>query len=264
MTRPAPARDRLHHDRTGPPGQPVVLVHGMCGGAWVFEDLLPHLGQLDCVTYDRRGHSRSRDVGAAQDVAVHVADLAGLLDELGLDRPVVFGSSSGAVIALELAARLPERVGGLVLSEPPLFGLVPAEAATVQRRAAAVIDPAMATGGPVAALAAFLDMVAPGMWERQSEARRDAYAANADLLLPTILATRSTLTAADLAGITTPTAVICGDQSPPTYRTITRRLADGLADAELVVIQGAGHASHVDAPHDVAGVVQAMAGRVAG
>jgi len=44
------------------------------------------------------------------------ADVAAVIETLGLDRPVVLGESAGGFVALELAKRTPEAVGGLVLA----------------------------------------------------------------------------------------------------------------------------------------------------
>jgi pimeloyl-ACP methyl ester carboxylesterase len=44
---------------------------------------------------------------------------AALLDGLGIDGAVVLGHHTGAAVAIELAARAPERVRALVLSSPP-------------------------------------------------------------------------------------------------------------------------------------------------
>ena len=45
----------------------------------------------------------------------HLDDLQGVLEQYGIDRCLVLGCSLGGIIALELAARFPEKVGGLIL-----------------------------------------------------------------------------------------------------------------------------------------------------
>lgn len=86
------------------------------------------------LTYDRTGWGRAE---AAEDyrrtsIAEQAIEAAGLLrrsdpgpGEPELDEPVtVLGSGFGAVVALELALAEPELVSGVILVEPPLFGLL--------------------------------------------------------------------------------------------------------------------------------------------
>ncbi len=71
------------------------------------------------INYDRRGRGDSSDT---QPYAVQreVEDIEALLDNAG-GSAFVFGSSSGAALALEAAARLPRKVKKAVLFEPPFI-----------------------------------------------------------------------------------------------------------------------------------------------
>ncbi|WP_248962426.1 alpha/beta fold hydrolase [Sphaerisporangium perillae] len=79
------------------------------------------------VTFDPRGNSRSAIHGALRDQRVeeHAEDAHLLLTEVGAEPAYVFGSSSGALVGLDLAARHPEQVRGLVAHEPPAATLLP-------------------------------------------------------------------------------------------------------------------------------------------
>ena len=78
------------------------------------------------VTYDRRGYSRSHldDRDAPASISEHADDAYRILADLGAGPGTVFGSSIGALIALELAAAEPGAVGWLVVHEPPLGQLL--------------------------------------------------------------------------------------------------------------------------------------------
>jgi class 3 adenylate cyclase len=67
--------------------------------------------------YDDRGDGRSDPVplSGMPDLDLRVADLVGILDQLGLDRVAVIGDTDGGVVAIALAALHPERVSSLVL-----------------------------------------------------------------------------------------------------------------------------------------------------
>jgi pimeloyl-ACP methyl ester carboxylesterase len=80
------------------------------------------------VTMDPLGHgssSRPRE-SWRYSMASFAAQTQALLDHLELDRAVVGGTSLGANITLELAARAPERVAGMVIEMPVLDNAIPA------------------------------------------------------------------------------------------------------------------------------------------
>ena len=73
------------------------------------------------VAYDPRGNSRSTFDGAPEELQLDVQadDAAALIKALGGGAAYVFGTSGGAQIGLNLAARHPDRVRTLVAHEPP-------------------------------------------------------------------------------------------------------------------------------------------------
>jgi pimeloyl-ACP methyl ester carboxylesterase len=73
---------------------------------------------VDAILYDLRGHGRSERTERGYSTHQAVADLAGLLDELGVAEPVhLVGNSYGGLIAARMAVAAPERVASLVLVE---------------------------------------------------------------------------------------------------------------------------------------------------
>jgi pimeloyl-ACP methyl ester carboxylesterase len=95
---------------------PVLLVHGLASNARTWDGVAERLATLGHVaaTVDLRGHGRSSKPDGPYDVATVAEDLAALVGALGLDRPVVAGQSWGGNVVLELAARYPEQVRGIV------------------------------------------------------------------------------------------------------------------------------------------------------
>lgn len=121
---------RLHHEVAGPPDAPVVVLTGHPAGADDFRDLGAHLaGDHRVLLHDPRGFGASPldDPSDDADPDRLADDLAALLDAVAGpgSRADVFGSSGGAVAALALAARQPQRVRVLVAHEPPLLGVLP-------------------------------------------------------------------------------------------------------------------------------------------
>jgi pimeloyl-ACP methyl ester carboxylesterase len=113
---------------TGP-----VLLMISCGptDAGIFAGLARFLAdRYTVVTYDPRGNSRSVLDGPPEDqrTDVHGGDAAQLLAALSGEPANVLGSSGGAQIGLNLAARYPHRVHTLVAHEPPCVQLLHAAA----------------------------------------------------------------------------------------------------------------------------------------
>ena len=116
----------LDYTDEGPRDAPaVVLLHGWPGGARDYRDVVPLLSDLRTVVPDLRGFGDSdrhlRDPATAYGAAAQARSVAGLVTELGLDRPVVAGYDVGSRVAQQLARDRPDQVGALALA-PPLPG----------------------------------------------------------------------------------------------------------------------------------------------
>ncbi|MBM7775372.1 pimeloyl-ACP methyl ester carboxylesterase [Actinokineospora baliensis] len=127
----------VHYQVSGS-GPLLMLLPGGGGDADTLSRLASQLSdRYTTVSFDRRGLSRSALVDAEEHpgIATHADDAARVLDALGEQPAAVFGSSLGAIIALDLATRYPQRVRALVVHEPPLPHLLTPEG---ERRARAV------------------------------------------------------------------------------------------------------------------------------
>jgi Predicted hydrolases or acyltransferases (alpha/beta hydrolase superfamily) len=117
----------FHIQRLTPAGQAdeapaVVFIHGLVMdnlSSFYYTLAGPVVGAgAQAVLYDQRGHGRSERPSAGYTAADAVADLVGILDELGLTRSVyLVANSFGGVVALGAALAHPHRVAGLVLIE---------------------------------------------------------------------------------------------------------------------------------------------------
>jgi pimeloyl-ACP methyl ester carboxylesterase len=117
---------RLCYDRSGS-GKPVILLHGWPGDRADYRILAPVLAETcQVVVPDLRGFGQSDkhagDPGTAYDASAQARSVAGLIRELGLDRPVVAGYDIGSRIAQTLARESPELVRALVVA-PPMPGV---------------------------------------------------------------------------------------------------------------------------------------------
>lgn len=110
---------RLHYDRSGGSGPPLVVAHG------VFDDgrcRLPLARDLaddyDVIVYDARGHGHSDAPESGYDADTRAADLIGLLEGLGVADPILFGHSMGGDTVLAAAALNPDRPRAVVAVDP--------------------------------------------------------------------------------------------------------------------------------------------------
>jgi pimeloyl-ACP methyl ester carboxylesterase len=118
---------RLAYDRRGADGPSVILLHGWPGDHTDFRYVIALLDKdLDVVVPDLRGFGRSDkhsvDPSEGYSAAAQADSIVALIDELGLDRPVIGGYDIGSRIAQTLAGGHPGLARHLVLS-PPLPGV---------------------------------------------------------------------------------------------------------------------------------------------
>ena len=139
-------------------GRPVLLMIGQPMTADGFDALAAHFTDRTILTYDPRGLGRSKRTDGRSDHTPQqqTADLHLLIEALGVGPVDVFGSSGGAVTALELVATRPGDVVTLVAHEPPINAVLP-DAAAAERARAAFHD-AYRTKGFGAGMAAFIAM----------------------------------------------------------------------------------------------------------
>jgi len=112
-----PARVPLAHTVHGT-GAPLVLVAGTGypGSTWPPELVDPLAERCTVVTFDHRGTGRTPGTPGPYSTRLFAADLAGLLDELGLEEAHVLGHSMGGRVAQWLALDEPARVRSLILA----------------------------------------------------------------------------------------------------------------------------------------------------
>jgi N-formylmaleamate deformylase len=121
----------------------VVIVPGITSPAATWEFVSEELARdhhVVCLDVRGRGYSDTPESGYT--LEDYAADVAALIDGLGLDRPVVLGHSMGARVAVAFGALYPELRGPLLVVDPPLTGpgrppyATPLEAFVTELRAA--------------------------------------------------------------------------------------------------------------------------------
>lgn len=247
----------LFYELSGTGEIPLVLVHGSWVSHHEWDLVVPGLADLlRVLTYDRRGHSESERPTREGSIREDFADLAALVEHLGLGPAWVAGNSLGGTIMLRLAGEHPDLFRGLIAHEPPLFSLLSDDPAVapmlseVGRRLAAVAE-RIAYGDHAGAAELFVESVAlgPGGWPQVPPQLQSIIIENA----PTFLDEVNDLEqlAFDLEWIKTfprPALLTTGGQSPPTFAPVVTKLADVLPHVEVVTFSGSGHIPHVTHP----------------
>lgn len=97
-------------------GTPVILLHGGLATAELsWNDPIDSLaGSYRVLAPDSRGHGRTGNLEQGLNYALMADDVAGFIDGLGLDRPVLVGYSDGAQVAIEFGLRHPGKARALV------------------------------------------------------------------------------------------------------------------------------------------------------
>jgi pimeloyl-ACP methyl ester carboxylesterase len=107
-------------------GTLLLLIAGAMGDTRFYSSAADKLAsEFTVVCYDRRCNSRSSgDRTNDMTVAQRARDAYAIIQAMGTDKAIVFGSSGGAIIGLELAATRPEVIDFLIAHEPGVIDLI--------------------------------------------------------------------------------------------------------------------------------------------
>jgi pimeloyl-ACP methyl ester carboxylesterase len=135
---------RMHYWRTGGNKPPLVLAHGSSDDGLCWTNLAKEFqSDFDIIMFDARGHGLSDPPTPSDPQDVQVEDLAGLIKELKLNRPILMGHSMGSASVAHFAAKYPDVARAVILEDPNLLRRANAPAAptqsTPESRRAAII-----------------------------------------------------------------------------------------------------------------------------
>ncbi|MCH8466381.1 MAG: 3-oxoadipate enol-lactonase [Roseinatronobacter sp.] len=243
----------LHYADQGPYDGPAVLFANSLGtDLRIWEPLLPYLRPgLRIIRYDKRGHGLSDTLPAPYTMDELTDEAAALLEHLSLQRVTVVGLSIGGMIAQNLAARPPDLVGALVLMDTA------AKIGTVQmwhERIAAI----RAHG-----IAALSQPILERWFAPEFHSTRpDELALWRNMLCRTslegYLGCCAAIAAADLTAQTRalrlPAIAMAGSADGATPPELVQTTA-GYLNAPFSLIDGAGHLPCVEAPQQVAALI---------
>ncbi len=229
----------------------VVFIHGAGAdhSAWVLQTrYFAHHGR-NVLAIDLPGHGRSE--GPAIDTIAGLADwLMALLDAAGIEKAAVVGHSLGSMVALEAAARVPERVWAIAL----LGTAIPMAVGEGLLAAAKANDPAafdMITIWGHGAEAQIGRHKVPGLW-MTGNALRLLERSQPGVLHNDLKACNDYQDGmAAAAKVACPALLLLGDSDRMTPPQAARSLAEAIAGSETVVLPRCGHMMSVEQPDAV-------------
>ena len=235
----------------------LLLLHGTLSTARQLTGLarlLAAYGQVTVHAVDRRGSGESRLADPAPlSVEVHVGDLLAVLDAEGCRAAALVGVSFGAVVALEFAARVPDRSLAVVAWEPPYGPLADERTQRAFAAVATATERAWQTGGVPSAAEAFMRGVADDAWDRSSDRTR-TFLAGESVGAYVDVGLRG-LDPAGLGRIAVPTTILTGGASEPFYLPIAEALTARIPGARQMDLAGMTHASPISDPAPIAEAV---------
>lgn len=221
---------QIYYRCYGSAGPAVVLLHGGLANGEYWGNQIPALRRADyqVLVIDSRGHGRSTRDARPYTYELMASDIVAVMDALKIRRAAVVGWSDGAIVGLVMAMHDPERVTRVFafaanmdpsgvkpdVDKNPTFARFERQTATDYVRLSK-------TPGDFAAFKAAVEK----MWD-----------------------TEPNYTAADLARIRAPTAIVDGDHDEAIKRAHTEYLARSIPGAKLIILPGLSHFAMLQRP----------------
>lgn len=230
----------------------LLLIHPLGGDLTFWDECITHWQpSFTCVACDLRSAGASPRAHEPISMAQHAGDLETLRGALGLPSVVPIGCAIGSMVAASYAARYPEHVPALVLSNPALRTSEAARA-MLHERAQAVRSGGMAAILPGAVDRAFLeqprDMRYQRYYARFAEQDAEAYALSA-------LSVLDADASEDLQALRCPALVVAGGHDVLLPQEQSRGAHALIADAQFHLLPDAAHFAPLQQPRAFAELV---------
>ncbi len=248
----------IEYDEVGAGDRAFVLLHGFTGSRDDFADVLENIGQLGrTLVPDLRGHGGTTNPGRGYGLDQMSADLAGFLDAVGLSKCDLLGHSLGGMIALHFVLAHPERVQSLILMDTSdqshgtmpgwLHRAIKFATRRIPMRWHWQVLRASRRELPEPVHRAALEMGMERYWARIRTKLEAMDPVAFDQLLGEIMK-REPVTER-LGEIRCPTLVMVG-QEDTAFLGPSRRMAETIPDAKLVIFEKAHHSPQIESPKE--------------
>jgi len=244
----------IAYDRQGK-GTPLVLLHGFPLDHHLWDDVVPLLeDSFDLIVPDLRGFGESTTVDTLYTTEDLASDIAGLLDQVGIEKTAIAGHSMGGYVALAFARLYPEKISGLGLVSTQALADSPERKEGRYKSAADVAEKGI--GGVVDGMTTkFTSDERLQEFARKSMERQQPAAYIGGLKA---MAERSDSTSL-LASIEYPVVIIHGDADALIPVERGQEMKDTISHAHFVKIKDAGHVPMLEAAQETANGLKLLA-----
>lgn len=232
--------------RGNPAGPTVVFVNGLLTDTASWNGHLPHFEeQYRCLVYDCRGQGQSDKPDHVYTTALHTADLAALVEALGIGKAHFVGLSNGGAAVLDYAAGHPERALSLAVS-----GAYAHVDTILKVKLTSWVRAMEAGGSPLR-----FDVAVPWVWggrfleenyEKLLPFREKGVHMPIEWAMNLIRGAMDHDIRSKLANIQAPVLAVVGEEDVLTPPALSRYIAEEAPRGELCVMPGLGHASALE------------------
>jgi pimeloyl-ACP methyl ester carboxylesterase len=222
----------------GTHAQSLVFIHGSGGnsGAWSEQYSVLHKA-FNIAAIDLPGHGQSEGSGE-KDIFAYVLQLKEILDVLKLARPVLVGHSLGAAIALGFAVKYPQDLSAVVAVGGGLTMPVNPD----------ILDGFAKQPDLILDLMCKFSIAKENRPKLYNPLRESLGQASVDVVAGDMLACSKFDLTGELQKITVPVLALCGAEDKMTPPASSEKIAEGIAGAKCVLIEGAGHMVMIEKP----------------
>ncbi|WP_244818344.1 alpha/beta fold hydrolase [Caballeronia sp. Lep1P3] len=230
-------------------GAPVVCIHGLGGSSNNWTPVLPAFEGKKVIRIDLPGSARSPLSAGKLSIDAYVDTIASVLRELQVTQADIVAHSMGTIVAQHLAVKHPDLVKSLALFGPLV---APPDAGREGMRQRAGI----ARDKGVPGLQEIADAIVKGATSDETKSQRpvtlalvresvmrqspEGYAQSCEAL--------AGAQAAEIERIQVPTLLVTGDQDGVGKPDAVRAMAERIAGAKVVVLDGCGHWTTFEKP----------------
>lgn len=222
---------------------PVILLHGSGGNHLSWPPQIRRMADERVYALDLPGHGRSEGMGR-HSIDEYADDVVAFMKAMKIGAAVMAGVSMGSAIALTLALKYPRKVLGL--------GLLGAGAK--MRVSPAILD----TVGNSNAFESAVDLIHENCFSANASpelvqlSKRQMMEMRPPVMLGDFLACNKFNVMGQLERVATPTILICGAEDKMTPVKYSEFLREGIPNAQLQIIENAGHLVMLERPDLVA------------
>lgn len=246
----------LYYEEAGE-GAPLLLLHGFPLSGSIWREQIKSLSkQMRVIAPDLRGFGKSSPPDIPYSMDLYADDAIMLLDHLGIEKAGVCGMSMGGYVLLNMLERYPERVSRACFMVTKGGG----DDTAGKGRRTALAREVLASGVQVAADTFSRVLFAPGTFAAKPDV---VVAVHAIMMEASPAGAAGALIAMrkrpdysrKLGRFGQPSLVIGAEEDMAIPSEESRKLADGLKNAELHIIPDAGHMVMLEQPETVNGLL---------